>query len=70
MLSVLRVLPGIVIELHYFENSPEKAIVNITKRAREKYVEREIAFVKETSPEYVVPKIKKLEIYSKKEPPT
>jgi hypothetical protein len=66
VISVTRELPEVSVELHYFENNPNKAIINITERAREKYVEKEIAFVKENSPGYIVPKIKKLKIYSKK----
>jgi hypothetical protein len=66
LVSVLNVLPDIAIELHYFENDPEKAIVNITARARASYMEKEQAFVKENSPQYVIPAIKKLDIYSKK----
>jgi hypothetical protein len=67
-ISIIKELPEISIELHYFENDPEKAIINITERARSNYLEKELAFVKENSPNYVIPKIKKLKIYSRKRP--
>ena len=68
VLSVLHALPEIAVELHYFENNPGKAISNITERARANYMEKELAFVKENSPNYVVPEIKKLKIHSKEKP--
>jgi hypothetical protein len=65
--SVLRVLPEIKVELHYFENNPQKAIINIKTRAREDGMVKELTFVRENTLNYIVPTIKKIEIYSKKE---
>lgn len=67
LLSVLAVLPETQIELHYFENEAKKVVTNIKARAREHYMEKELNFVKENSPKYVIPKIKKLTIHSKHE---
>jgi hypothetical protein len=62
--SVLAVLPETHIELHYFENSPRKTAANARNRAREKTLERELAFIKNYSPRYKVALIKKLPVYS------
>jgi hypothetical protein len=61
--SVLKVLPDTKVELHYFENNPTKALANIKKRARPNFVDKEIAYVKDNSPLYIIPKVKKLTIY-------
>lgn len=65
LLSILNVLPETEIELHYFENDPINANINIKKRGRADYAKLELAYVEEHSPTYVIPKIKKLPVYRK-----
>ncbi|HSW36866.1 MAG TPA: hypothetical protein VLG37_00685 [Candidatus Saccharimonadales bacterium] len=62
--SVLDVLPETELELHYFENKPEAAIKNIKQRTNPQAVEVQLKFVQENSPNYIIPKIKKIPIYS------
>jgi hypothetical protein len=63
--SILSVLPELEIELHFFENNPDKSTKNVTRRGRPKEImDKELKFTAINSPNYKLPMIKRLKVYS------
>lgn len=61
--AILCVLPETEIELHYFENDPINASVNVRNRAREKTLQKELAFIQKHSPKYKITRTKEIPVY-------